>query len=690
LLTCIFAIFLGIFVYLKSPTGELNSIFLLLSISVACWTFIDFEFQTAESFERAQFWLSVSSLVIFVVPLLLHFILVLTEQKKLLNHQLTYLSLYGSALVFFLLDLMTSFEPEEREWGWTYNIPNDSPQYIFIVIWYSSIAILSLFFCIQYYLTIRDDYTKKQQIKYIIIGLSFPVIISAVTGFILPLFEISIPDLTTTSITITCGFFGYAIWKYELFILSPTTAADEIIATITDAIFLLNSNMEIVTVNQGALTLLGYQEHELIGKNVDIIFTKTGETIKDQSESFLSDIEATFQSKTGRNIPVSLSTSIIQGKDGKPQGVIFFGRDITARKQQEETILKSEIRYRSLFEQSNDAIFLISLEDTFLDVNQEAANILGYERSKLIGMPIQQVIVPSEYEDSFEKLDILIAGEKPTLYIRTFRKKDGQTFPGEVNISLVKDIDGNALYTQSIVRDITKRQQKEEEIKRAYLELQDFAWIVSHDLKAPLRGITTLADWLLRDYKHNLDSKGQELFTLLIERTKRMYALIEGILNYSRIGRERTGITAVNLNEVVTEVIDMLTPPAHINIQIETELPIIQGEKTQFFQVFQNLVSNAIRFMDKEQGVIVINCKDEDKFWQFSVTDNGPGIAEQHHNRIFQMFQTLTPEKHPTNTGIGLTLVKKIVQENGGKIWVESIVGIGSTFKFTLPKMLGK
>ncbi|MFQ6034732.1 MAG: ATP-binding protein [Sedimentisphaerales bacterium] len=225
-----------------------------------------------------------------------------------------------------------------------------------------------------------------------------------------------------------------------------------------------------------------------------------------------------------------------------------------------------------------------------------------------------------------------------------------------------------------------------QELGRSNKELQDFAHIVSHDLKAPLRGIKTLANWISTDYTDKLDENGREQIELLLSRVDRMHNLIDGILQYSRVGRIKEEASQVNLNELVPDIIDMVAPPESITITVENELPVIECEKTRIVQVFQNLLSNAVKYMDKLQGQIRIGCVEENGFWKFSVVDNGPGIEERHFEKIFQIFQTLSPRDEVESTGVGLTLVKKIVEMHGGQIWVESKMGQGSTFFFTLPK----
>jgi len=304
-------------------------------------------------------------------------------------------------------------------------------------------------------------------------------------------------------------------------------------------------------------------------------------------------------------------------------------------------------------------------------------------------------ICESELEDKYAELACegikkILAGEEKEFSMEYPYHSSGEKHWFSMQASSFDFKDSKCVM---IVHDnITERKLAEQkqvtllnELEKSNKELKDFARIVSHDLKAPLRGIKMLAEWISEDYSDKLDEDGKENLELLTERTHKMHRLIDGILEYSRVGRIREKSVPVDLNELVGEITEMLAPPDNIKIKVKSQLPVITGEQTRITQLFQNLLSNAVKYIDKSEGLVEIDCVTEDGFHKFSISDNGPGIEEKNFERVFQIFQTLVPNDDPESTGIGLTIAKKIVRLYGGDIWLESKPGEGTTFFFTFP-----
>jgi PAS domain S-box-containing protein len=275
------------------------------------------------------------------------------------------------------------------------------------------------------------------------------------------------------------------------------------------------------------------------------------------------------------------------------------------------------------------------------------------------------------------------------------RTRSGKDLWLEVEIQPIFDEAHSLASIVAIETDVTERKAAHEDQRKLMAdleainkELKEFAYVVSHDLKAPLRGIASLVEWITEDCKGTLNPDSQEQLDLLAGRVGRMQTLIDGILQYSRIGRAEGLPVAVDLNQLVPEIIDLISPPSHVTITVSRTLPVITADRTRIAQVFQNLLSNAVKYMDKPQGHVTVDVTECGAFWQFAVADNGPGIEEKYFELIVGLFKTLAPQDQSDSTGIGLTVVKKIVELYGGRIWVESKVGSGTTFFFTLPKTL--
>jgi len=368
--------------------------------------------------------------------------------------------------------------------------------------------------------------------------------------------------------------------------------------------------------------------------------------------------------------------------------------DITEQKHIEEALRESERRFRDMLENVKLAAGILDNQGRLTFCNDFLLELSGWKREEIIGRDWGQTFVPQDIRERDmriinESLDKRVAPSYGESEILT---KSGERRTMLWNNTLIINPDGSSGFA-SIAEDITERRVAEKrsqelmlELKSVNRELKDFAYIVSHDLKSPLRGIRSLAEWIYSDYYDKFDEEGKEQLNMLMQRTKRMHNLLDGILRYSRLSFKEEN-NSINTKDVVMEAIQMLEPPDNISIIIENDLPLLMLNRTRTQQLFENLISNAIRYMDKAKGQVRIACENHGEFWKFSIQDNGCGIEARHFEKIFTIFQTLKPRDEFESTGIGLTIVKKIVELYGGKIWVESKIGEGSTFHFTLPTL---
>lgn len=454
-------------------------------------------------------------------------------------------------------------------------------------------------------------------------------------------------------------------------------------------------------VNERVKLMFGYEQSELIGAPVEMLIPpeqrqrhvehRARYAVSPHRRDMGIGMELYAVRKDGSRFPVEVSLN--PATTGEGAFVFCAVRDLSERHQVRRAQSESEARFKSAFNYSPIGIALVSPQGKWLQVNRSMSSILGYSEEELLTLDFQTVTHPDDLAPDLALLQRALDGEIETYQMeKRYFHKDGHIIYVLLGVSLVRDTAGSPLYFVSQVVDISGRKADEAQrtqlladVQRANQDLQSFAYIISHDLKTPLRGISTVASWLTMDYGDRLDDAGKELLNLLSRRVVRLEDMITGVLNYSRAGVEAQASKPVDLGQLVAQTIDLLVPPAHIQIDIETPLPTVEGDPIRIQQVFQNLIDNAIKFMDKPDGRIRISCEQKETCWQFSISDNGPGIDARYHDKIFQIFQTLAPRDQAENTGIGLAIVKRIVERWRGQIWVTSEPGKGSTFIFTIP-----
>lgn len=264
-------------------------------------------------------------------------------------------------------------------------------------------------------------------------------------------------------------------------------------------------------------------------------------------------------------------------------------------------------------------------------------------------------------------------------YETTKNKDDENVTPDSLRL-----VDIIEIQTKEILKINQQRDKLLTNLERQNQELKDYTHLVSHDLKSPLQSIDALTSWLEEDYKALLDDNGKETIRLIRDNVEKMDMLVKGILKYSTISRVEKDFYKVDTNEVLQEVISFTQIPSHITISIPESLPTVTGDHFRLKELFRNLLRNAIKFNDKTEGKITIGFSDKNEFWEFYVKDNGKGIEAKYFDKIFIAFQKL--ENDYKSTGIGLSIVKKIIELYKGEIWIQSTPNKGTTFYFTLKK----
>lgn len=381
--------------------------------------------------------------------------------------------------------------------------------------------------------------------------------------------------------------------------------------------------------------------------------------------------------------------------EGATDGVVIgVAHDITDRKAIEEALRKSEERFRLVAQATNDVLWDWDIPARTIWFSQALAAAYGHAETEVsVDWRFEQMHPQDAGRVGTGIRNTIELGEDLWSDEYRFRRGDGSWVDVLDRAFVLRDELGRPQRMLGSMLDITARKRSEEqraelvrELAGVNRELNDFAYVVSHDLKAPLRGIGSLATWINSDYADRLDDEGRENIRLMLRRVTRMSDLIDGILRYSRVGRVREEVALIDVQAFLPEVVDLLGLAPEVIVRIDGALPEVPYGRTSLQQVFQNLLSNAVKFGDKAPCEVVIRAEDDGRFSRFSVKDNGPGIDRRYHDRIFQIFQTLAPRDRAENTGVGLAIVKKIVEIHGGRVWVESELGAGSTFYFTVRK----
>ena len=372
--------------------------------------------------------------------------------------------------------------------------------------------------------------------------------------------------------------------------------------------------------------------------------------------------------------------------------------NIMARKKAEEALIESERKFRDMAETTVDWIWEMDSGGIIRYSNPQVYGLLGYSCEELMGKNTRDILLPPEKWDKFmEAISLQKADKFITLEMVVNHKNGREVFLESRILPFSLPGDKRAIY-RGVTRDITERKNNEQKImqamadlKRSNKDLEEFAYVASHDLKEPLRMVSSYVKLLEKKYSDKLDADAHDYIGFASEGAQRMQRLISDLLMYSRLGRTDVEFMDINTEGLVNDVIKGLQLRINeigADVKIETELPIMYADRTQIEQLFQNLIANALKFISERKPEVRIGCSEKEGFYEFYVRDNGIGISGDYYDKIFIIFQQLhTKDKYP-GTGIGLSVCKKVAEHHSGEIRVESELGKGTTFYFTISSSL--
>ena len=457
-----------------------------------------------------------------------------------------------------------------------------------------------------------------------------------------------------------------------------------------NGIVVVNTGGQIVLVNCETERLFGYSRQELLGQSIEILVPDRFQGgHRGFREHFLRDPQRRAMGagrdlfgvrKDGTEIPLEIGLNPIEAEEGLYVKVSVA--DISARK-------LAEARFRVAVEASPHGMVMVDTVGRMLLVNREVERLFGYDRGELLGERIE-ILVPAHARDGHPALRGAFHNNPQSRAMGAGRdlfgrRKDGSELPVEIGLNPIETEEG--VFVLASVVDISFRKHAEEELRRSNEELERFAYVASHDLQEPLRTVTSYMQLLARRYRDRLGGDAAEFIDFAVNGAKRMQRLIEDLLAFSRVGTRGGALVATDAEGVLRSTLLALKAAIDESDAVVTHdpLPRVLADPGQFAQVLANLIGNALKFHGPEPPRVHVGVRRDGRHWRFSVKDNGIGIEPQFFERVFLIFQRLHAREDYPGTGIGLAICKKIVERHGGRMWLTSTPGTGTTFFFTIP-----
>lgn len=461
-----------------------------------------------------------------------------------------------------------------------------------------------------------------------------------------------------------------------------------VLETMPVGIVLVNDQGKIILVNSETERLFAYSRQEIIGKSIEILLperfremhvgSRCSYTERPVSRAMGVGSELFGRKKDGQEFPVEIGLSPISTSDGP--AVVASIVDISEHK-------RFERNFRAIMEASPYGKLIIDENGNIVLTNERLVRLFGYQTDELIGQSIEKLIPErireshSKYRKGFFSSPSLRAmGVGRDL---TGLHKNGTEIPLEIGLNPVESAEGTMVIAAVI--DISERKRIEQDLRQAHSNLEEFTYVASHDLRSPLRGITDLVDWITEDLGDAAAPSVKQNLARVSLRIKRMERMIEDLLEYARAGRASPELVDIQIPNMIEDILELHPCPPAFSIKSKFCIQNMKAARTPLETSLRNLISNALKHHDKEEGNIIIEVDEDDAYAKFSIIDDGPGIPKNAQERIFRLFQTLTSSERG-GSGIGLALTKRLVESHGGRITVESDGGRGTAFHFWWPR----
>jgi len=461
-------------------------------------------------------------------------------------------------------------------------------------------------------------------------------------------------------------------------------------------IILADAN-KILKVNYTMTSLLGYTLNSFMNMNVkDFTDKESLELAKEYSTKLNNGeidnytIQQKFIKSDGEKLQVKLSVNAVRNIYKEVNYIVMMVEDITQQLEAEERLKSEREKYSGIIANMNLGLLEANREGVIQMVNQSFCDMIGFEEGELLNTDAKDFVSIEDKNKVADKIKTRANGNSDSYEVHVITKS-GEKRHWLISVAPRYNKNHEVIGSIGITLDITEQKELElqkeklvKDLENSNQGLQEYAHIVSHDLKSPLRSISALATWLSDDYKDVLDEGGKQNLELMQEKVASMDKLIHGILEYSTANSSALDNSKVDLNSVIADIGETIYIPDHVQLKVPKSLPTIMADRIKVHQVFQNIIGNAVVHIEREVGLVEVLYKDTGDYWQFTISDNGVGIPEEYHKKIFDIFQSIGNNER--STGIGLSIVKKIIDRYQGKVWVDSVVGEGTQFHFTIKK----
>lgn len=467
-----------------------------------------------------------------------------------------------------------------------------------------------------------------------------------------------------------------------------------------NAVIICDKEGKIEWVNESFEKVTGYNNQEVIGKKPGS-FLQGEETDKETIAYLKKQValgepfhcEILNYAKDRTKYWVRIHGQALKNSDGQIIKFFAIEEDISNEKSYQEALKYEKEKYSSIIANMNLGLLEVDNDDVILFSNQSFLEMSGYALEELIGKNATDLLVNEQSKNLIAQQNDSRKHKVSDSYEILAKTKKGEDRYWIISGGPNYDSKGNVIGSIGIHLDITQQKnlelQKEQLLQRLEKQnqqLSDYAQIVSHDLKSPLRSIHSLITWIKEDNQKEFSEQTLNYLKLIEGKVEKMDHLIQGILTYSKLDTLDNGYEEVDTNDIIQNIIQIIHIPDNVDVIISNSLPTVTADRYRMQQLFQNLIGNAVTYIDKPKGKVVVNYKEEKDHHLFSITDNGPGIAPENQDKIFKIFQSFT--NHEKSTGIGLSIVKKIIENYKGEIWLESQENIGTTFFVKIPKRI--